>query len=190
MNETLNIGLACSSPSRATKLVLARTSMASPLAKMHQAVGRAVLMAQVFETVLVVCHELIGILRGESNSLISPDRFKEPTRNLIKKLSAANNIATEFEAQINDLVLKRHLLIHGWFRENGLPSDDNLIEIAKLVQLADDVEQKSKSIAALLAGYIVRWGELNPTELTRITESERQRLMAIFQFAHLGKQCK
>lgn len=153
---------------------------------MHEAIGRAVLWAQMFETVFVVCIELVGIMRGKTNALINPNRFKVPTRNLIKELSAANNIAPELEAQINELVEKRHLLVHRWFQENGLPGEESTIEIGRLARLANEVEENSKRISGLLAGYVVRWGKINPERQAHLTDVERNRLLGLFRRAHLG----
>ena len=54
--------------------------MAHNLIRMHEAIGRAVLMAQVFETVFVVCIELVLSMRkidlGKSSEPINPNRFK------------------------------------------------------------------------------------------------------------------
>lgn len=155
------------------------------LAQMHEAVGRAVLWAQMFETVFAVCFELIGMVETGVSNLIDPKRFKEPTRNLIKKLALTNNIAPEFEGQINDLIEKRHLLVHRWYHENGLPGEGNTEHIARLIQLAHEVEQNSKRISGLLAGYIVHWGRLNPAQ-NAMVDAERTRLLALFQRAHLG----
>lgn len=162
--------------------------MTSSLEEMHEAVGRAVLAAQMFEVVFVVCNDLVGMLRRKSgSSLINPNRYKVPTRNLLKELAAANTIASEFADQIDDLVEKRHLLVHRWFQENGLPGETDVNQIAKLVTLANDVETNSKRISALLAGYVVRWSETRPIVQSDIKEEERDRLLKIFQRAHLGR---
>ena len=155
------------------------------LTQMHEAVGRAVLWAQMFETVFAVCFELLGMVETGVSNLIDPKRFKVPTRNLIKELAVANNIAPEFEGQINDLIEKRHLLVHRWYHENGLPGEGNTEHISRLIQLAHEVEQNSKRISGLLAGYIVHWGRLNPAQNV-MADAERTRLLALFQRAHLG----
>lgn len=159
--------------------------MATTLAQLHEAVGRAALSAQVFETVFAVCFQFLGMLETGATTLINEKQFKTPTRNLIKELSAANNISTEFEAQINELIEKRHLLIHRWYQENGLPADEDKEHIAKLFQLANEVESKSKRISGLLAGYIVRWGRMHPDQNV-LVDTERDRILALFQRAHLG----
>jgi len=100
-------------------------------------------------------------------------------------LAGANNIAPEFEGQINDLIEKRHLLVHRWFHENGLPSEGDIEHISRLIQLANEVEQNAKRISGLLAGYIVRWGRLNPAQNV-MADAERTRLLALFQRAHFG----
>ena len=160
--------------------------MTPSLSQVHEAVGRAVLRAQVFETVFAVCFQFVGMLESGVSALIDEKRFKTPTRNLIKELSSANNIATEFEAQINELIIeKRHLLVHRWFLENGLPGEEDEANIASLIKLAREVEQDSKRLSSLLAGYIVRWGRMNPDQSV-IVDGERKRLLAMFQRAHLG----
>jgi hypothetical protein len=99
-------------------------------------------------------------------------------------LSSANSIAPEFEGQIDDPIEKRRLLVHRWYQENGLPGDENTADISKLIRLAQQVEENSKRISGLLAGYIVRWGKANPTQ-DALAEVERARLLALFQRAHL-----
>lgn len=159
--------------------------MTPTLAQMHEAVGRAALSAQVFETVFAVCFQLLGILVTGVSSLIDEKRFKTPTRNLIKELSAANNIAPEFEEQLDALIDKRHLLIHRWYQECGLPGEEDTDDISKLTLLAHDVEQESKRISGLLAGYIVCWGRFNLKQ-NLLADPERTRMLALFQRAHLG----
>jgi hypothetical protein len=117
--------------------------------------------------------------------LTSKKHFKTPIRNLIKELSSANNIAPEFEVQINNLIERRHLLIHRWYQENGIPSEEETTAIFELIELARGVEKDSKRISGLLAGYIVRWGKMNP-EQDMMLDTERTRLLGLFQRAHLG----
>lgn len=125
------------------------------------------------------------MIASGAGSLIEPEHFKVATRNLLKELSSANEIAPEFEEQINDLVEKRHLLIHRWFIEHGIPVAEDTAYIAQLTQLAQDVEHKSTRISGLLLGYILRWGRANP-EQNVLVEPERSRLLALFRRAHLG----
>jgi hypothetical protein len=128
---------------------------------MYKAIGRAVLMAQEFETVFVVCIELVLSMRrvnlGESSDLINPNRFKVPTKNLLKELAERNDIDAAFEGQIGDLIEKRHLLIHRWALENGLPGDSDADEIERLTALALEVERSSWHITSLLVGYVREW---------------------------------
>ncbi|MCM2308537.1 MAG: hypothetical protein NDI91_13855 [Sulfuritalea sp.] len=165
--------------------------MLKPIEKMHQAVGRAVLWAQTFETVFVICIELVRILRstrnGERISAMNPNRFKVATRSLIKELAVANQLAPELEDQINDLVAKRHLLVHRWFVENGLPGDSDIEHIAKITDLALEIETSSKRICSLLAGYVSHWGETHPEQQAQMTDEERQRLIGLFKYAHLER---
>ncbi|MBI2748641.1 MAG: hypothetical protein HYX43_04675 [Burkholderiales bacterium] len=152
---------------------------------MHEAVGRAVLSAQIFESFFVICVKLHGMVASGVSSLIEPEHFKVATRTLVKNLSSANEIAPEFEERINELIEKRHLLIHRWFIEHGLPGDQDTAYLAQLTQLARDVEQGSNGITTLLVGYLLRWGKANP-EQNVLADPERSRLLALFQRAHLG----
>ena len=153
---------------------------------MHEAIGRAVLMAQVFETVFVVCVELVLSMRkvdiGESSEPINPNRFKVPTKALLKELAERNDIDTTFESQIGDLVEKRHLLIHRWYLENGLPGDEDTEEIKQLTDLTVEVENGCRRIVALLSGYVIKWltGEnQDSTFAKRLSKANR-----IFHDAH------
>lgn len=153
--------------------------------QMHEAIGRAVLWSQAFETVFLICFRLIGMMQTEALTSINPKEFKTPIRNLIKQLKSANNVAPEFESQVNELIEKRHKLVHRWYQEKGIPSIEDVQGIAELTRLALDVESESKRISSLLAGYVSKWGKGNPTSFT-IDDRERSRLMLLFQKAHLG----
>lgn len=155
--------------------------------RMHEAIGRAVLMAQVFETIFVVCIELVLSMRkvdlGENPEPINPNRFKVPTKALLKELAARNDIDTTFESQIWNLVEKRHLLIHRWYLENGLPGDEDIADIKRLTDLAIEVESGCRRTIAILTGYVVKWltGE-NQEDIAfteRLSKAER-----IFHDAH------
>jgi hypothetical protein len=127
------------------------------LNQMHEAIGRAVLSAQVFETVFVVCFEMVGMLRDGESRAIDPKSFKTPTKNLIKALSAANSIDPLFEGLIHYWVERRHLLVHRWFQQHGLPGKEDQEEIENLTELADDLDRRSRYLASALAGYAVKW---------------------------------
>ena len=126
--------------------------------KMYETIGRAVIAAQIFESLIVICAEFLrvssDIISGKTNDgLINPNKFKVATRTILKELSNTNNIDSNFESRISILVEKRHTLIHRWFVKNGLPEE--IEEIQKLTLLAQEVEKESNFIAKKLAEYMV-----------------------------------
>lgn len=148
------------------------------VAKMYEAVGRAVGQAQIFEAVVVICAEMVRICKDSlagngTDGLVNPNRFKAATRLLLKQLAQSNDIAPDFEARVAALVEKRHILIHRWFVENGWPGEGDSAEIMKLTAFAQEVESESRLITLMLVEYILN----SDSEFSDV----RPRLADIFQ---------
>ena len=156
---------------------------------MYEAIGRAVWAAQVFETIIVVCVELVRLTKefeagALTDGLINPKRFKDATMNLLKKLSASNDIDPTFEAKIAALVDKRHTLIHRWFIEKGWPEDEDVNEIAQVISFAREVEEESQAITRLLLQYVLHWGTPQGETPHEPTQARAQ-ILQLFKNAHM-----
>lgn len=132
----------------------------SSLSLMHEAIGRAVGAAQMFETVIVVCAEFLrfskeSLAGKETSAFVNTKRLKTATKALLKELSQSNDIAPDFEERVVRLVDKRHILIHRWYAENGWPDEDDVDDINRLAALAKEVEGESREIVRMLAQYIL-----------------------------------
>lgn len=130
----------------------------------HLAVGRAVSAAQIFEVVFAVLAEGFRMISEPeylelTKGFIDPQRLKNPTKNLLKRLSERNKIASELEADICSLIENRHVLIHRWGIENGFASPDSAEYWQRYEKLAETVEAESKRITRMLLLYVLKWAE-------------------------------
>jgi hypothetical protein len=133
-------------------------------ASAHAAIGRAICASQVFEFTLTISFEAFRMItepeyRDLTEGRIDAARFKTPVKNLLKALSARNDISETLEAEITDLIERRHTMVHRWSYENGVaePSDDQ--HWRKYEALARSVESDSNRIAHLLLSYMLKWGD-------------------------------
>ena len=160
--------------------------MSPDLYRMYASVGSAVIYSQVFEAIMSITHQMLGMIETSTSAPIDVKKFKSPTKNIVKALSHANNIAPEFADEIDALLEKRHELVHRWFTQNGIPSEEDTAGVEKLLQLATEVEVGCKRITVLLTGYMLRWGRQMGTNEAG-AESSATRLLAVFRRAHLGE---
>ena len=133
------------------------------LNRMYEAIGRAVCAIQIFETLIVVCAEIVRMstqsLAGEETDwLVNPSRFKVATKLVLKQVANSASVAPDFEARVVALIDKRHRLIHRWFVENGWPGEADTAEIVRLIAFAHEVETESRFITRALAGYVLKAG--------------------------------
>lgn len=154
----------------------------------YAAIGRAVVFAQIFETVLVPIFEFFkmqtepGYLE-KTGGFISAGAFKVPIKNIIKALSAKGDIAPDLEERLTSYVEDRHLLVHRWFQTNGWPAEDDVAEFAPIIELANRVEREAKDLTRLFSAYMVKFAlpEIADADM----ESCKARMAAIFHHAHL-----
>ena len=128
---------------------------------MYEAIGQAVIFAQTFEVLIVVCTEMVRLskefLEGRpTDFMVNPARLKEATKRLINELAKDNDITPDLESRISDLIDKRHTLIHRWSIENGWPADNDLDEIQRIIDLAKEITRESAAISQILTKYILR----------------------------------
>jgi len=154
----------------------------------YAAIGRAVAFAQIFETALIPIFEFFkmqtepGYLE-KTDGYLPAGVFKVPVKNIIKALSAKDNIASDLESRLNSYVEDRHLLIHRWVQQNGWPDHNDAAGFAPIVELANRVEREAKELTRVFAGYMVKFGE--PEWACANAEDYKARMAAIFHHAHL-----
>jgi len=152
------------------------------------AIGKAVIAAQMLETVLIPVFEVFRI-HTESGHLektggyITEGAWKVPVRNIVKRLSERGSLAPDFEQRINALMENRHELVHRWFQKNGSTDESAPLGVARLINLATSVEAEALELMRMLAGYMVKYA--NPEWSASNMAEYRQRMVEIFQRAHL-----
>ena len=134
------------------------------IASAYAAIGRAVCASQDFEVVLVVSLEAFRMItepeyRELTQGLISPARFKTPTKSLVKMLAERNDIDPEFEAQILALIEDRHTVIHRWGLQNGFAPASDEEHWRRYEALAAKVESEAKRLSRVLLSYILKWAD-------------------------------
>lgn len=164
--------------------------MSIPLSKAHEAIGRAVWMCQTFETVVVVCIELVRrykqIVAGEKvDGLIDRKRFKVATTNLMKELLSSNDIDPVFKSRIDSLLDRRHTLVHRWFLENGWPGDDDTVELERIFSFAVEIETEAREITQALLSSVVRWASRGFQGQEEEMHARRE-IVQLFKNAHFG----
>jgi len=147
----------------------------------YEAIGRAVVDMQLFETNFVITAELFHLVtrpkrRRKTQGLLTEQMLEEATKSILRRLSEKGDIAPDFEKRIKSLVDDRHLLIHNWVAKNGLHTDtvaeDDVAYWTRYRTLAIRVQAEARSITKALADYVLKWGEpewsrANPQEYRR-----------------------
>ena len=101
-------------------------------------IGRAVVSAQMFETMFICIFEIFkmqtepGYLE-KTGGYVQAGSFKVPIKKVVKLLAEKGNIAADLETRLTAYVEDRHTLIHRWFQENGRPADEDVEGFAPLI---------------------------------------------------------
>lgn len=148
-----------------------------PAKEARAMIGRAVYASQNLEVILTVCNEAVEMLSNEeylekTQGFIDPKRFKEPLKNVLKRLDTRNSIASDFLERVSNLLEKRHLVIHRWGLLNGFADDTETDYWITYGTVAEEVAVEADEITHLLAGYMVKWADIewataNPAEYRR-----------------------
>jgi hypothetical protein len=145
----------------------------------HEAIGRAVVQMQMFETNMVVTAEFFHLVtrpkrRRKTGGFITAGMLEEATTSIVHRLKENGQIAPNLEGRIRNLVTDRHLLVHNWVRLYGLGSGDDMDYWSRYRQHAISVESEARAITLMLLHYVLKWAEpewakQNPNEyLSRI----------------------
>ena len=155
--------------------------------KAYEAVGRAIVAAQIFETVLIPIVELHRVHTepsrlGHTKGCISAGAFKVPVANIVKFLHDRGSIAPDLETRLTAYIRDRHLLVHRWVQENPLPIDQEPETLVPLMEHAARVEREANDLARIFVGYVLKYAE--PTWSTAHPDEFRSKMIALFHGAH------
>jgi hypothetical protein len=154
------------------------------MAQIHdalQSIGKAVINAQGFEAAIIPIFEVHRIFadpgRMDSTGGRLPEgAWKQPIASLIRQLVERSKISGKLEDRLRNYVEDRHLLIHRWAYEVGIPSTDD--EWAKVRIHADHVAAEALELMNLFVSYALRYG--NPETSTCAPEEFGIRMSEIF----------
>lgn len=95
-------------------------------------------------------------------------------------------LPTSLEARLSTYVQDRHLLIHRWIQERGIPEDNNPNDFLPLAKLALPVEQEARELTHIFASYVVKYAE--PEWASANLDEYKAKMAHLFQHAHTDKQ--
>lgn len=126
----------------------------------YAAIGRAVIAAQRFETMLVPMFEFFRMVsdpeyRDKTKGYVSAGKFKVPTSVIVKLLAGKGDIAPDLEARLNRYVEDRHLLIHRWMIERGWPSPGDAVGFVPVIELAKRIEEEANTLTKSIVSYML-----------------------------------
>ena len=153
----------------------------------HSSIGKAVLALQYFEQWLNNAYYHMRITTEDGFKLtdaeLSDHRiFKNPVKNLIKKLSSGSKIDPALETRIGNLLEQRNIIIHRWFLLHGTPASHDSAKWEKLAATAETVATEALELSYLLLGHL---GEAL-RRMTNGEDSARTREHMERLFTHLG----
>jgi hypothetical protein len=110
-----------------------------------------------------------GTTKGE----IPAGVFKQPTSNILKLLSDRGNLSSEWDVRLRQYLNNRHLLVHRWIIERGVPTTDE--DWDALRALAITVEQEATVLTTSFREYALRFGDPESKEFSADLVQSRMR---------------
>lgn len=157
----------------------------------HEAIGRAVLAAQLFETTLVICFQIFKIsiepdYAEKTNRRIPVDAWKVPITAMVNELAKKMHIAADLEQRLRDYAEDRHTLIHRWTLSHGMPDGDDDEQWYELIRrLADKVTGEAYALMGMFCGYIL--ANFNPDAPDADGTRQRQLVSELFKTVHKAR---
>lgn len=99
-------------------------------------------------------------------------------------LSERGEIDPLFEDRLKKFVADRHLLVHKWLQERGIPETEG--EWLELANFAIDVAKEANSLTYVLLAYVLKYAE--PEWATSNSDEHREKMAAIFRGAYQESQ--
>ena len=154
----------------------------------YVAVGRAILAAQLFETALVPIFEMHRIHSepdrlGKTGGYLAAGAFKVPIASIVRILAEKGTIAPDLETRLKAYVEDRHLLVHRWVQERGIPDDNNPKDFLLLAEFALRVEREARELARIFVGYILKYAD--PDWSAANQDEYKARMAQMFLRAHV-----
>lgn len=125
----------------------------------HASIGLAVISCQALEMLFALCVRLV--FKNQSVDLlkdITPleKNFSKPSMKVILgELRRYVDVSNEFENRLLDLIERRHILIHRWGIEYGLP--DNDATHVKIREFSNILARDANGLSNVLYEYIAAW---------------------------------
>ena len=128
---------------------------------MYKAIGLAIASCQFFEVTFAICVKLVfSQKKAVDLSNIKPlskATFRNPTRALIKELRQHIKVDVQFEYTLQDVVERRHRLIHRWAIEKRWPGSEDYESKKELLEFANALSNEANGLSRLFVTYIYEW---------------------------------
>lgn len=153
------------------------------LDQMYKAIGLAVASCQFLEVLFVMCVKLTFSQRKAVDlsdiKPLSKATFRKPTRALIEELRQHINVDAQFENILQDVVDRRHRLIHRWSIEKRWPDLEDYESQKELLEFAIALSAEANGLSRLLATYVTEWMKKFPGLSSNLEPLEKQWLSAL-----------
>ncbi len=125
-----------------------------PLTKMYEIIGQTVLELQLFESIINISYEAQNIGKSFNQNIkrtnkIRPEILKRFTSRILEDLKKTNDIDENLYQELKNFLNERDILIHQWFRENGI-HEDNIKWIEKLTEHSLKVKSKAENFTKII----------------------------------------
>ena len=142
-------------------------------------IGMAVVACQFLEIVFALCVKLVYKQAGAAGldeiQPLSKGFSKPPTRNLIAELKRYTQVDAQFETALEDIIERRHTLIHRWTLGKGW-GEESQQEVSRFAHdLAQDAQGLTRVLVKDLYDFMGRFPGLR-TELAAMDENWLQSL--------------
>ena len=137
----------------------------------HASIGLAVMASQALEMLFAMCVRL-AFKHQDAAALsdITPlekNFSKPPMKNLLVELRKYVDVSEEFETKLLDFIERRHILIHRWGIENGLPNDEK--SFGEIEKYSNELAKDANGLSNVLWKYLADWCQKFPEIRAELT---------------------
>lgn len=140
----------------------------------NASVGLATLSCQALEMLFALCVRLVFKNQAATSlAEITPleKNFSKPSvKVILEELRRYVDVSKEFEAKLVDLIERRHILIHRWGIEYGLPNNDDGYK--KISEFSNALSKDANGLSNVLYEYIAEWMRKFPEFEKLLAENE------------------
>lgn len=140
----------------------------------HASIGLAVMACQALEMLFAMCVRLA--FKHQTTAALSDvtplekNFSKPPMKKLLAELRNYVDVSQEFEDNLVVLIERRHILVHRWGIEHGLPDNDAAFQ--KITVFSNDLAKDANGLSNVLYGYMTKWMRTFPEFRKQFAEDQ------------------